>query len=450
MNCQTTRSRLLASEDPARPAAEVQGHLAACPACRQWQARLAGMERSVCRLAVPRSAAARAALVQRILHGPDTATAAANAPIDLSPLGHRIGAPLSLTPLPGRRPAPRKPSRSWRPAAYAGLAAAAAMLVLVAGWQALTGRRPGPVVREILPQPPHDQLVEHLVKRDLSLAEAGTAVDRVRALADLAEDLREVTRALVHTARSEDLMDLARLYERVVRQGVAERAKAVTAAERATALGPVADKLRQAGGEFDALARDLPAIADPFQLMAAAAKEVGRQLPAAAALSAASPALPPHRPGDDDRLALLRRDHDLVHALVDAGLRLAVLEEPLQRATLCRTLVRKFADEVSSAAGRREGPRASEMSDHLRDLLARGVAGNLASARQGVAVGSSRDLTICREGEFVIEIIGPVQEHLQRASQGAEAPDMQHALLAIRGGWDEVRKAIGPANRAAG
>jgi predicted anti-sigma-YlaC factor YlaD len=41
MNCDTAQRRLLGSERPDEPPAEVEAHLAACAACRTWQQRLA-------------------------------------------------------------------------------------------------------------------------------------------------------------------------------------------------------------------------------------------------------------------------------------------------------------------------------------------------------------------------------------------------------------------------
>src|SRR5207253_1093674 len=47
MNCEACQRRLLASEDPEAPAAEVRAHLAGCPACRRWQRQLLRLERHV-------------------------------------------------------------------------------------------------------------------------------------------------------------------------------------------------------------------------------------------------------------------------------------------------------------------------------------------------------------------------------------------------------------------
>ena len=55
MNCTTIQRRLLAAEQPDRPAAEVKSHLAECPACRAWHRRLVQLERHIPLLPVPPS-----------------------------------------------------------------------------------------------------------------------------------------------------------------------------------------------------------------------------------------------------------------------------------------------------------------------------------------------------------------------------------------------------------
>ena len=56
MTCETTRLRLLRSERPDRPPADVQPHLAECAACRAWQRGLTRLERRITELDVPPSA----------------------------------------------------------------------------------------------------------------------------------------------------------------------------------------------------------------------------------------------------------------------------------------------------------------------------------------------------------------------------------------------------------
>jgi hypothetical protein len=59
MNCDAARNRLLTSDDPARPDADVAGHLDGCPSCQSLAADLAGLEESVRALPVPSTVLAR-------------------------------------------------------------------------------------------------------------------------------------------------------------------------------------------------------------------------------------------------------------------------------------------------------------------------------------------------------------------------------------------------------
>ena len=77
MSCETTRQRLLQSEQPDRPPADVQPHLAACAACRSWQRGLTRLERRVTEIDVPPSAPP-ADLLRQILNGPPPLPSDAN------------------------------------------------------------------------------------------------------------------------------------------------------------------------------------------------------------------------------------------------------------------------------------------------------------------------------------------------------------------------------------
>lgn len=435
MNCPNTRSRLLETEDPALPAADIRAHLVACVGCRQWHTQLVRLERSVPRLSVPSSTDARAGLLRRLASEPGVQADAENRQSEAA-----TAIPVAIPAITLRQ---RQGAATGRGRRHSGwLAAAAAVFVAAFCAWALLRPAPAHIPIALSPRPPRDMLLEQLVERNLALAEAGTPVERVKALADLADDLKDETRSLVHAAPVEELMGLARLYDRVIRQGLAEQARGIAPADRMAVLGPVAGRLARALREAEATAQDVPAFADPLRLIAAAARDAGGSLPAPKDIPAASEA-PPWRKRDVERLRMLERDRGLVQALVEGALRLASLDDSMGRADFCNALVKTIAEETRVAAERHEGPRAAELGDHLRGFLARGVASNLAVARLNTVAGSSRDLEIRRIGEFVIEITRPVEDRLRHASEGDQGDDMHHALLAVRGGWDDVRKAIG-------
>ena len=100
MKCQAAQRRLLEAEDPALPPEKVRHHLAACPACRQWQRRLVQVERHVPLLPVPAGSGPPADLLQRLER-------AASQPAPRPVLRFR---PLSLHRPPGASPrGPRPP-----------------------------------------------------------------------------------------------------------------------------------------------------------------------------------------------------------------------------------------------------------------------------------------------------------------------------------------------------
>lgn len=116
MNCELVQRRLLAAESPEQPPADVRRHLAACPACRAWQRRLAQAEQQLPHLATPPSER-KARVVHLILNAPNTAAHA------------RTGAGYGRTPWSNTTAR----ERGLRKAALA-IAMAAALVVFALAW----------------------------------------------------------------------------------------------------------------------------------------------------------------------------------------------------------------------------------------------------------------------------------------------------------------------------
>jgi hypothetical protein len=258
MLCDFFRRRLLASERPSRPPDDVMAHLGRCAACRSWHARLLEMEALVPRLPVPRTDA----LTTLLDH------------IATAPMG------LPMTPVAPAR------SRRWHLVAGAALAASvliACGIFLGNGvWQALKGpdRQSARSTdeddksrKQARPDARQDTLVGHLVRCDLRLARAGNAEERVRALADLANGLRGESQLLARAAGAHELDRLARLYGKVIREGVVTRSVAVPASERQRVLAPIVADLARAERDVEQLAGKAPASAEALRLIAAAARE---------------------------------------------------------------------------------------------------------------------------------------------------------------------------------
>jgi hypothetical protein len=250
MNCKTIQHYLLGVENPARPPADVQAHLADCAACSDWQRRLLRIERNAPVVPVPPSRT-KAAFLRKFLAQP----AARKTP--------------PAQPRPKQRAHSPRIVERW-PLAAAGLAAA---VLVVAGWWVLTARNsPQVVVHPCKPAP--DPLLANLLQHDLRLARAESPRERVQALADLADELHGETRTQARAAASDNLQTLAVLYGRVVRQGILTQAAALPADERDDVLPSIADRLGRTEKEAEQLAQQAPAgVADPLKQIARAARE---------------------------------------------------------------------------------------------------------------------------------------------------------------------------------
>jgi hypothetical protein len=158
-----------------------------------------------------------------------------------------------------------------------GGAAAAAVLIACGILLGLALTRHAPPAAEA-PLAEQDLLIR-LVDCDVRLAETGSPGQRVETLAELADALRREGDALRRADGGEDeLREVARLYAKVVREGVVSRARALPPAERRRVLDPIADRLARAEREArEQAARHAPA-AGPLLQIAEAARDGDRQL----------------------------------------------------------------------------------------------------------------------------------------------------------------------------
>jgi hypothetical protein len=249
MSCQVVRKHLLGSERPRRPSAEASAHLAACAACREWQQRLAQMEQALSRLPVPPADAARAALVGRVLSG--------------EALKHRRPSPKpAANGQPARRPSIAMVVGSWimdphaspRRRVAAGLVAgvAAALLLFITGWLVWDASRPESVVAVATEKAPAvPTLAAALERYKIKTDETARLSDRVAEMAKAADRLRDLAWEKV---RAEDeLIDLADLYARVIREGIVQPAEGLSAEERGVILKPITKSLVAAESQWESL-----------------------------------------------------------------------------------------------------------------------------------------------------------------------------------------------------
>lgn len=234
MTCSSVRQALLALPDPRLLPPSLREHVTSCSVCRHWAVMAARLEGLLERLPVPPPPAdQKSALKVRL--GLDR------------PAGRSSGWGVWL------------PRWSWRAAGWAAGLAAVVLLVL-AGGRLAPRRASGPVVAEGTPEHP---FLHAVARRGLALARSDSPRDKFRNLAGLTDDLSAEAVALARVAGPDDLKDLARWFERVVKEGLVRQAErlpahALTPAERHAELTALAGHLAETAARAEAAAADVP------------------------------------------------------------------------------------------------------------------------------------------------------------------------------------------------
>jgi hypothetical protein len=123
------------------------------------------------------------------------------------------------------------------------------------------------------------KLTARLVQHDLKLAAATKPSEKVKVLADLANELHTESHALASAASAEDLKTLSQLYKRVVGEGLVKHAEKVSPGERVQVLDPIIRQLEDAANDAVELAgKTSPAAATQLLDIAQAANEARGQL----------------------------------------------------------------------------------------------------------------------------------------------------------------------------
>jgi hypothetical protein len=443
MNCTILQRRLTALENPCRPPAELQAHLAQCAACRDWLRRLVELERRVPLLPVPASTA-KDEFLARIRSG------------EAVPRREARPAP---RPVAGRVD-PQRRDRVIRKVALA-TALAAGLLMYFGIFAALRMQQQTGSGGPAAPDP----LLANLLNRDLRLARAPGKPERFRELADLAEDLRGQAEPLAREQAVDDLKALAKWYRDVVHDGVEKLGPAASVKDR----DEVAARLDRAGNTAEQLAGQVSVdCAPPLWDIAIAARNgshslqpgarslrppgearserlslvggspAGRApLPACApvlVLAAVSRAQSPAAPlSPAEQARRFGRNRSLIEKLVTGGLQLAGEEDPLKRADYCNSIAQGMADEIRLAVGGHEKGRVAELKQHLHSLLKDGVAENLSQARERIPNGSAEEKGLCKVRDDTEQFLKPVQEVIDATDAGD-----------IKDGLDRVIRAVQP------
>jgi hypothetical protein len=409
MNCHETYLWMLEVEDPAAPPpAPVVEHLRGCRKCRRRQRRLQRLLTAVHKLPPPPvNPRARLAVLELV---------------------RQSAAPASV-PMP--KPRPRRVSRRWLWQVVP--VAAAALLVLgLFGWlvQRLqdTTNSVVPLHGEGLAFWNDGDLRSQLLKWNLRLAEAKAPVEQLDALSGMASDLGSESIKQAGVVDNANLTCLAALYDRVIREGVVPRARALPPEERSKRLPALVKELRQTERDAEETALQKPAAAEPLRRLADTAHDATRALN--------NPELdltkPTPKPPEPPRL--------LVETLVVQGLKLADENDPLKRADVCSdvadSLVRTIMEASKSGSDRQE---MEKLGTYLGVVIDRGVGGNLERVDPNGADPKRR-----REFERVRKRAGETMAELERTTQDSSPPERPALEQALQSARYATLENIGP------
>jgi hypothetical protein len=400
MNCHETYLWMLEVEEPAAPPPDpVVEHLRGCRKCRRRHRRMLRVLAAV-----------------RQLPPPPVNPQARLAVLDLV---RQSAAPASV-PMPKLRPRPWTVPRRrlWQ---IAPVAAAALLVLGLFGWllQHLQDPRNPAVSLDGKGIVLNDgDLRSRLLKRNLGLAEARKPIEQLDALAGMASDLGSESIKQAGVVDNANLTRLAVLYERVLREGVVPRARALPPEGRAKRVPVLVKELRQTERDAEETAAQKPAAAEPLRRLAGTAHN------ATLALNNPDVDLPKPTTKPPEARGLL------VETLVVQGLKLADENDPLKRADVCSdvadSLVRTIMEASQSGSDRRE---MEKLGTYLGVMMDQGVGRNLDR------VDPSADPKRRREFERVRRRAGETMAELESATQDAPPPArpaLEQALQASR------------------
>jgi hypothetical protein len=264
MNCQAIQNKILTLPDPRVIPDALRDHVAGCADCRVWAKQAARLESLLENLPVPPAPGNKKAEMIDDLTGGNLA----------------FPRPLSV---------PARESLSGSILKFldenrmviGGLAAA--ILVVLGGWLLTrSGNTPGPTIAAAS----EDPFLKKMVRWDVALAKAETPKRRLEILGSMADGLSTQTRSLARVANGDELRDLARLYDKVVRDGMVKQADKMSVAtltiseraERKQQLDAIAALLADTANQAEKMT-DVPQDAKPaLQKIAKSAREAEEKL----------------------------------------------------------------------------------------------------------------------------------------------------------------------------
>jgi hypothetical protein len=282
------------ADDPSDLGPEAAAHVAECLLCRAWQQQLIKIEHNVRLLPTP-SSSPQAFLDQHIFQNRPAATPPT---IPMGRLAEERPATLPMSS-PTARPTPRWRQPRWLATVAGGLAAAGILIacgIFLGNMLSRALRDDGDLVvkNDKSPSPAGKKdvaldapkaapqlnpLVAKLLESDLQLAEADTPRQRVEQLARIAGALDGETTKYGNVRAGAELDRLAKLYGKVIQDGVVARARTLPREERRAVLTGIADQLDKSSKRAEAGAREaMPETAGSLRQVAVAARTGAAQL----------------------------------------------------------------------------------------------------------------------------------------------------------------------------
>ena len=249
MNCETARNRLLALPDPAAIPPALGAHLDVCPICRTWQQLLARVEVGIVATApMPAASPARQQLIAQFRDAAPTARPVAKVPAKV------MAAKATPKPVPTVQPAAARRGIGDRLARlWPGGLVAAALLVGALVWSSLRKPEQPPVAAL-----PPDPFLEKVVAAKVRLDNAPDAAERLAVLDSMGQMIHEEATTLSKVTPGSEMESLARMYERVVADGMVEQARLMSADEQKAKLREYQNRLAKAEQEANRLAAEAP------------------------------------------------------------------------------------------------------------------------------------------------------------------------------------------------
>jgi len=250
MNCSQARNRVLTVSHPRKASEDVREHVRACAKCQAWVKGAMEVESALRHLPIPPAPQNKKSELLKKFRTPEVVVPSErNEPL----------------PLP-----PRKRETFWTRFGV-GVTIAASVLAMVT-WMGQRSRRPE---TPIIAAQPMDDLLANLMKRHVTLASgADNASKRLDGLNQLAADLLKEGKDFAFIASDEDMKALARMYSKVVEQGIMKQAEMVRGPQQRKILESVQQQLQESGEAVAKLAeRAKSGSIEPLRQMAEASRK---------------------------------------------------------------------------------------------------------------------------------------------------------------------------------